>query len=431
MVTQNIDIVVTANTTNAANNLNKLEKQLRQLQSTTARVQNLMMQFGLNMLFTGMMIKKTFQQIAKSTVDTFMKISAGATPGSQAIMAVGAAFEYLKYSIGDAIGQALLPLLPVVLDLIERFADWVQQNQELVAAIVIGAIVFGTLLMLLGQLLLVLTPVFNLITMLIGPAGMLGLKASILALAPTLAILGAAFLVFALLWITNFNNIQDHVKKFIDQFFALFSSLFEDVAQIVQGFMDIVDGIMTGDWNKILKGILGIVKGFVSAVIKIFLFLMNQLTENSFFLATAFIRVFGTILSIAVGFARNLANIFLTPLNAIIDGINAVSRYFTGRNAMSRVTIDTRGLEGFITGFSNSVANMVDSAKNNVLEMYGLGSKLPQTYGAVDRTVDFVVEQISVYIQGDVSDSSARAVGQEAGAAMARNINMYSSGVTG
>lgn len=407
------------------------QKAMQKLQSTIKRVQNLMMQFGLNMLFAGIMIKTTFQKVAKTTIDTFMKINAGASPAGTAIIGMGAAFEFLKYSVGEAIGQALLPFLPLVMSIIENIADWVQQNQSLVAGLILGGIALGTFLFLFGQFVLMMSPVLGVLSEIIAILGTSGLTAALAGLGPIMWALIAIIIVFAAMWITNFNGIQEFVKKFIDSVFALFDSLFKDVEQIIAGFMEIIDGIMTGDWKKIVSGILAVVKGFVSSFIKITLFLINSVIDIQFFLVTGFIKIFGTILSIAIGFATNLANIFMTPLNMIIDAINAISNYFGMGNVFSRISFDSSALEGFVQGFTNSVADLMTIGKDAFMTSIGMGSALPQTYEKVDKAVDYAIGAINVYIAGTVTDSNAKQLGNEAGKSMAETLfNYHNAGVT-
>ncbi len=114
-------------------------------------LQRASLQFNLSMMFMGMQIQRVFDTIAKSSINTFMKISAGATPASKAIAGMGANFEFLKYTIGDALGTALMPLLPIITGLIEGIADFIQQNPEFAAGLLTAGFAAGTLMMTLGQ----------------------------------------------------------------------------------------------------------------------------------------------------------------------------------------------------------------------------------------------------------------------------------------
>jgi hypothetical protein len=107
--------------------------------------------YYLSIMFGGMMLQRTFGKIEQSAVSTFMKITEGQTSAGQAVSALSAHWEYLKFSIGDAIATSLEPLLPYLIDLITFAADFTEQHPELVFMAIAGAITAGTFLAAIGQ----------------------------------------------------------------------------------------------------------------------------------------------------------------------------------------------------------------------------------------------------------------------------------------
>lgn len=103
-------------------------------------------EFDMSMLtwmFAGMIVQRTGESIARSTVSTFMKISEGASEAGRNLTQLSAEFTYLKFEIGRAIGEALGPLLPVLIPIIRAMADFAQKNPGVVFSTVFGAIALG------------------------------------------------------------------------------------------------------------------------------------------------------------------------------------------------------------------------------------------------------------------------------------------------
>jgi hypothetical protein len=124
----------------------------------------------LGIMFGGMLLMRTFQGIMRSAVQTFMKISEGATPAGRAITALSAEMAFLKFTIGRVLGEALLPLLPKIIAIINKFREWVSAHPKLVARLLMVGFVLGIMLFFLGSMALLLS---SLIT-LFGPKGLVG-----------------------------------------------------------------------------------------------------------------------------------------------------------------------------------------------------------------------------------------------------------------
>lgn len=328
-----------------------LKEQIKVVQSFGNKFRmlaSLMMQFGLNMLFTGMMIQKAFMNMAKTTVDTFLKISAGTTAGSQAIITLGAAFEFLKFAVGEAIGQALIPFVPLILDIVDSVVDWVTTHKELTAALVLGGIAFGTFLMLAGQFALIMSPVVSLIGMLIGGSGVGGLSAAFGGLLPIMGYVAAAMVLLYFAFKNNFGGIQQVANRMISNIIGLFFSLIENVADIIDGIYFILDGFFSGDLDKMLEGVKLVVSGLFSAIGKMSLvFLDNTLSMLSFLTkgilntsklilqaATSLIGIllegfqsfFGILVDWAVDAGVALIKALGSPLEAFVKKVNSFSK---------------------------------------------------------------------------------------------------------
>lgn len=143
-----------------------ISRQTKEISGLRKRFQ---MQY-LSVLFFGMAIQRVFMGIMRSSTQAFLKMTEGQTEAGQALNALSAGIEYLKFSIGDALGAFLMPFLPTILDIVEGFSDWVSQNRDLVASIIILAAAFGTLLFFAATLKLGLAG----LSMIFGVSGLMG-----------------------------------------------------------------------------------------------------------------------------------------------------------------------------------------------------------------------------------------------------------------
>jgi hypothetical protein len=106
----------------------------------------------LGVLFFGMQIQRMFGRIKDVSLDMYKKVmeSSGMTTG--AIFQFSAAWDYLKFTIGSAINTVLEPLLPYLLEIVNRITDWIDKNPKLAGSLIILGLVLGTLMSTVGQL---------------------------------------------------------------------------------------------------------------------------------------------------------------------------------------------------------------------------------------------------------------------------------------
>ena len=125
----------------------EIEKNIRTVEDHRQRFK----MYLLSIMFFGMIIQRTFQKMAETTLGTFMKITEAQTTAGQAVSALSAHWEYLKFSVGEAIAS-FIEANPWIIELIDSIADFVQQNGQLIATLTILGIAFGGTIGLIGQL---------------------------------------------------------------------------------------------------------------------------------------------------------------------------------------------------------------------------------------------------------------------------------------
>jgi len=144
--------------TNTQRQIDRMRKPLKKLGATMGFQARQFQMWALGIMFFGMQIMRTFTRIAKSSFESFNKIMGESlTTAREAMMGLAASTEMLKFSIGSAIASSLEPMVPVLLDIMERIKDWVQQNEGLTASLILGGAGLGTFMFIGGQLALFLS----------------------------------------------------------------------------------------------------------------------------------------------------------------------------------------------------------------------------------------------------------------------------------
>lgn len=201
---------------------------------------------ALSVMFFGMQIQRTFQTILTSTIDTYNKITQGSTLAAQAINALKVNWILLKFTIGEAIASALMPLIPAIINIITKISDWVSRHKELVGTIVMVGLAVGTLAFMYGMLKLGMTGAWNVITGLIsffsGQA-----VSSTMKFNDVLAFLGKNILKIAF-WVIIAVVAWEALKVLFEKFPQLkegMTKAFESISSSIGSVVDIVADLIT------------------------------------------------------------------------------------------------------------------------------------------------------------------------------------------
>jgi len=174
----------------------------------------------LSMLFFSMNVQRQLQRVMSQSVTTFMKIAGETNRTNQTLAAFGAQINFIRFTLGRAIGEVFEPLLPTFVKLTESIVDFVEQHPDTVVWSLVGAWGAFKALNILSQV--------ALISIWFGTmADKIGLVLTKIPLLKTaLKNLSAVALLGISLIITY------------------------------KGFEILKEGLTEGDWKKILKGLL-------------------------------------------------------------------------------------------------------------------------------------------------------------------------------
>jgi len=127
----------------------------RTVQKTERTISGLTRRFEfhyLSILFFGMAIRRTFETMARSATQTYLKMTEGQTQAGQALLGLSASFSFLSFTVGEALGRFLEPFLPTIISIVNVVGDWISQNETLVGGLIAAGLAVGTFLMWTGIL---------------------------------------------------------------------------------------------------------------------------------------------------------------------------------------------------------------------------------------------------------------------------------------
>lgn len=131
-------------------------QQAKEAENAQRKMQGNMLSFGLSALFTGMAIKRLGDQILNSLVKTYMQATDEQSKFNQQLMGVQASFEFLKFSIIDALGNSdfVIGFIEMLININNIVGEFISKHSKVAALIGLftgTAIVGGGILMVIGQ----------------------------------------------------------------------------------------------------------------------------------------------------------------------------------------------------------------------------------------------------------------------------------------
>jgi len=123
------------------------------LEQLTSRFQG----WALSIMFFGMAIQRLFMGITKFAFKTFNEIISSTEGAVSSVALLSASWQYL----GFVIGSILEPIIPVLMSIIMWMAEWVEEHPRLARWLIIIGVIVGTLMTLLGILVLGILGIVN------------------------------------------------------------------------------------------------------------------------------------------------------------------------------------------------------------------------------------------------------------------------------
>lgn len=134
-----------------------IEKSVNTAQVKVKGLNGALLGFSLSALFAGMALKRLGENIIKSLVKTYMTATDEQSRFNQALLGVQASFEFLKFSIMDALGNSdlVLGMIDAIISLTNTTSAFVNKHpfiSKLIGLFAVGAALVGGFIMVIGQI---------------------------------------------------------------------------------------------------------------------------------------------------------------------------------------------------------------------------------------------------------------------------------------
>jgi len=117
----------------------KSKDAMKKLGLATDDFRNVFKMEYLSIMFFSMQLARSIQQMATKALQSYMKLTEGTTSASQSMMVLNAAWETMKFSVGELIAEALEPFIPLILEIITGILNFIDQNEGL-AKVIVGVV---------------------------------------------------------------------------------------------------------------------------------------------------------------------------------------------------------------------------------------------------------------------------------------------------
>jgi len=389
-----------------ARNVERSEKQMKKLGLGAENVGARFKMYYLSVMFFGMMIQRTFSRLATTTLGSFMKINEGSSEAAQGMSVLSAAFETVKYAIGEAIAEALLPLLPAIIDVIDKVVDFIDKNGTLIAILVGVGFAIGTAFFMFGQLGLGINGVITLLKELglikvaiplIGDLGFGSLLATI-----ALVIIAIAALVAA--WKTNFAGIRDFVSNELWIIGSIFKLVFDFIINLFKDFGMIFEGLFEGDIDKIWYGIQKLGNDIFVFLLKLVVRIVALIGNIGIFIVRAVLGILATLIKLHFSFQEQIEKVFVRIKWAIVEAFEIAVNWVINKilnpliKKLSGITIFGEKPFGWLEGFEIKPVEFVGTRRTDELE--SISKRYDAIRDSVDKVNDVVQDNLN-YIGKD------------------------------
>ena len=334
--------------------------------------------WALSIMFLGMAMQRVFDQIWKAGTKAFQDVMHSVQGTVTTFDILNGQFDYLKYTVGSALSDALAPMLPTIIDIVERFSQWVNENPKLIGGLVILIGAIGTLMAYFGILKLGFDGIISAIGIFSGTwstlvatltgsgglAGLLGVSSVLVALGIVAAVIAGIII----LWETNLGGFREFIGNTFGILKSIFGDIFTFIKNTFKNVMEFIINVFNGDWDKAFANLVQIIGDVVKLIINIWIKL-------------------GAV----------MVNIIIFAVNFIVDFIlkTLVGGILSALSSLAK----SLGLTGFSNKIANakqSVSGFADKIDIGYIDLNAASSVASTATGYIDRVVETRVNNITI-----------------------------------
>lgn len=116
--------------------------------------------WALGLMFGGMVVQKMFMRLATMGTSAFKEITDATDYNSTAVAQLGVWWQVLKFSLGQAV-NAFIEMNPWIIKTIQNIAELIAGHQKLTGKLIFWGLIIGTVVMVLGQFILMAGSVYG------------------------------------------------------------------------------------------------------------------------------------------------------------------------------------------------------------------------------------------------------------------------------
>jgi len=352
--------------------------------------------FNMNMLtimFAMMALQRMITQFGRSAITTYQKANEDTVGLGKSTWHLIAAWEFFKYSLVDALTQS--DLFKTIVQWLLQIVMWFNKLKPATKSVIAIGLAIAGLVASAGVLYSVFKPFIEIMllslpkltSLVSGSGGLSGAFASLGAsIWPIAIIMG----IIIALWMSDLGNFRDFVKNTLDVVFTTFTTIFNDIYNIVKTVIDLVVAIFKGDWDKVLELSIKLLAQLASLFIKAWMGIMAALVNYTLFGINLIIDIVFKILiggfiwglkkleELWIRFTQFLPTTFQQAINWIIDKlISLVNIWNSIFGKKLGFTFDTSVLEDFKKPIDN-VAEMNKKLAESAKKWESLGGEVKQ-----------------------------------------------------
>lgn len=219
----------------------------------------------LTLMFGFMALNRVVSQFGRSAITTYQKANEDTQGLGKVTWELQAAWEFLKYSLVDALSQS--GLFQMLVKWIIQIVQWFNKLPQSFKSFIVFGIILVWIISLIGQWYAVLYPLFSYL------ATFIPYLADLLigSLGATFWVVAAIVALVVAFWISNFGGFRDFVIQTLGIIWSWFVQVFGHLWEIVKIVLDIIVAIFNGDWDKVWKLTINLLKNLTAIFLKTFI----------------------------------------------------------------------------------------------------------------------------------------------------------------
>jgi hypothetical protein len=305
--------------------------------------------WALSVMFFGMALQRTFNRIWQSATRTFKDVSSSVEGSVTQFDILDGSIKYL----GFVAGQALEPIAGMLVPIVNRVADWIEQNEELFRGLTLSLGVVGSITIAVGFL---TTSIRGLRDAVItaglafsvfskkGKAGgfLTSLKGQLGRLPRLLGVFGVALTVLSAAWKANFGGMSDFVSETFSIIWDTIKIALKGIITIVDNFMKVLIAIFESDWDTVFTTLVDTIVVAVKTILKVFIGLSSAIVNAFAFSFNTALASFTTLLNGILWGLAQIAEAFDTVFKTNVAGaVESASKALDNFNRRSRIDFIT------------------------------------------------------------------------------------------